>query len=271
MSSAKKKQQQRHNDEQAKKKESDAFNCGVCHAMLRDPVSLQCGHSFCETCLAQCFLAQIESSSRRVVVVRCPYCRSKCTGHEAPRVNQTLKLAIEQLSTAAAGASSSTLSDDDDTCHKTEEEADLIKLFREKWHETMAANNDNDDDEYDDDDVSSSSDAALTPMILSDADNADAASDDDEDEDTDDTQFLLGEVKCALDACEALKTDLVSLAQDMSWVKKTLGKKTALQDNVRQALTLIRDEKLKEIDELTKSCLETFDNIVLDANSGTKN
>lgn len=45
------------------------FECSVCLSLLCEPVTLPCGHTFCQLCVLRCF----ERTNRR-----CPSCRSPC-------------------------------------------------------------------------------------------------------------------------------------------------------------------------------------------------
>uniref|UniRef100_A0A8C3T725 RING-type domain-containing protein n=1 Tax=Chelydra serpentina TaxID=8475 RepID=A0A8C3T725_CHESE len=46
----------------------DEATCSICLSFYKDPVSLDCGHSFCRACIAQCW----EGSDP---AVSCPQCR----------------------------------------------------------------------------------------------------------------------------------------------------------------------------------------------------
>ena len=47
----------------------ESMMCGVCFQILLDPITLTCGHSFCQICLAQMWSMSRSSS------VLCPMCR----------------------------------------------------------------------------------------------------------------------------------------------------------------------------------------------------
>uniref|UniRef100_A0A672PSQ2 RING-type domain-containing protein n=1 Tax=Sinocyclocheilus grahami TaxID=75366 RepID=A0A672PSQ2_SINGR len=59
------------------KAEPDQSRCGVCEQVLRDPVSISCGHSFCRQCI---------SFSRPSEDFDCPQCRKR--SRETPAVQQ---------------------------------------------------------------------------------------------------------------------------------------------------------------------------------------
>lgn len=58
--------------------------CNCCLELLQNPVTLMCGHSFCQLCLADWFLI---SNNRR-----CPICRQEWYG--VPKQNQMLRAII---------------------------------------------------------------------------------------------------------------------------------------------------------------------------------
>nr|XP_061784921.1 E3 ubiquitin-protein ligase TRIM17-like [Nerophis lumbriciformis]XP_061784922.1 E3 ubiquitin-protein ligase TRIM17-like [Nerophis lumbriciformis] len=48
----------------------DQFNCSVCLDVLKDPVTIPCGHSYCSDCIRLCWDQQNKSG-----VFKCPQCR----------------------------------------------------------------------------------------------------------------------------------------------------------------------------------------------------
>lgn len=64
----------------------DIMCCGVCFQLLLDPVTLNCGHSFCLVCLAQLW-----NISRSPLL--CPMCRQPWAepGGRLPSVNVTIR------------------------------------------------------------------------------------------------------------------------------------------------------------------------------------
>lgn len=61
--------------------------CSCCLEILRNPLTLLCGHSFCQLCLANWY---ITSSNKK-----CPTCRQEWLG--VPHINHMLKTTIEKL------------------------------------------------------------------------------------------------------------------------------------------------------------------------------
>ncbi|XP_019853147.1 PREDICTED: bifunctional apoptosis regulator-like [Amphimedon queenslandica] len=70
----------------------DVMSCGVCFQLLLDPVTLNCGHSFCLVCLAQLWNVSRNSS------LLCPMCRQPWAepGGRLPSVNVMLREVLEQ-------------------------------------------------------------------------------------------------------------------------------------------------------------------------------
>lgn len=64
-------------------KDKEIMSCGVCFQLLLDPVTLNCGHSFCLICLAQLW------HSAHNTVLLCPMCRQPWaeSGGRLPSVN----------------------------------------------------------------------------------------------------------------------------------------------------------------------------------------
>ncbi|RMZ94399.1 bifunctional apoptosis regulator [Brachionus plicatilis] len=68
---------------------NDNFSCNCCFEILRNPVTLTCGHSFCQLCIANWYLAS-ESS-------KCPTCRQEWS--KIPQINCILKSTIKTVVT----------------------------------------------------------------------------------------------------------------------------------------------------------------------------
>ncbi|XP_029915568.1 nuclear factor 7, ovary-like [Myripristis murdjan] len=85
------------------------LNCHVCAETFRDPVSLNCQHSFCSSCLKQ-FWEQSKNKN-------CPICKRK-SSMEDPRVNFTLKELADSFAGRQKAASCET--------EKGEEEVEVV-------------------------------------------------------------------------------------------------------------------------------------------------
>ncbi|XP_060769876.1 tripartite motif-containing protein 16-like [Neoarius graeffei] len=70
----------------------DQFLCSVCLDLLKDPVAIPCGHSFCKVCINDCW-DQDEKSG----VYRCPQCRDTFTPRPVLRRNNMLSEVVEKL------------------------------------------------------------------------------------------------------------------------------------------------------------------------------
>jgi hypothetical protein len=60
------------------------FLCSVCYELMVDPTTLNCGHSFCRSCLASWVLSSNSSN--------CPSCRQPFKGH--PKVNILIRFVV---------------------------------------------------------------------------------------------------------------------------------------------------------------------------------
>ena len=64
------------------------LDCLICFGMLREPITMRCGHSFCRECSIKWHVTYRKTS--------CPVCR-KILDKELPSVNITLKAVIENV------------------------------------------------------------------------------------------------------------------------------------------------------------------------------
>ncbi|XP_053494551.1 tripartite motif-containing protein 16-like [Ictalurus furcatus] len=79
----------------------DQFSCPVCLDLLKDPVTIPCGHSFCNVCINDCWDQEEKSG-----VYRCPHCRDTFTPRPVLRRNNMLAEVVEKLKKTQVQAAS---------------------------------------------------------------------------------------------------------------------------------------------------------------------
>ncbi|KAI4891057.1 hypothetical protein NFI96_003441, partial [Prochilodus magdalenae] len=72
--------------------DQDQFTCPVCLDLLKDPVTIPCGHSFCIVCINSCWDQEDQSG-----VYRCPQCRETFTPRPVLRRNNVIAEVVEKL------------------------------------------------------------------------------------------------------------------------------------------------------------------------------
>ncbi|XP_060769813.1 tripartite motif-containing protein 16-like [Neoarius graeffei] len=70
----------------------DQFICSVCLDLLKDPVTIHCGHSFCKVCINDCWDQEDQKG-----VYSCPQCRDTFTPRPVLRRNNMLAEVVEKL------------------------------------------------------------------------------------------------------------------------------------------------------------------------------
>ncbi|XP_053499151.1 tripartite motif-containing protein 16-like [Ictalurus furcatus] len=81
--------------------DQDQFICPVCLDLLKDPVAIPCGHSFCKVCINDCWDQEDKSG-----VYRCPQCRDTFTPRPVLRRNNMLAEVVEKLKKTEVQAAS---------------------------------------------------------------------------------------------------------------------------------------------------------------------
>ncbi|KAI7809145.1 putative tripartite motif-containing protein 16-like [Triplophysa rosa] len=70
----------------------DQFSCSICLDLLKDPVTINCGHSYCVSCITDCWNQEDEKR-----VYSCPQCRQTFTPRPALVKNIMLADVVEKL------------------------------------------------------------------------------------------------------------------------------------------------------------------------------
>ncbi|XP_056109475.1 tripartite motif-containing protein 16-like protein [Rhinichthys klamathensis goyatoka] len=74
--------------------EEDQFSCSICLDPLKDPVTIPCGHSYCMSCITDCWNKDDQEG-----VYSCPQCRQTFTPRPALNKNVMLAEMVETLKT----------------------------------------------------------------------------------------------------------------------------------------------------------------------------
>uniref|UniRef100_A0A673NJ87 Tripartite motif-containing protein 16-like n=1 Tax=Sinocyclocheilus rhinocerous TaxID=307959 RepID=A0A673NJ87_9TELE len=72
--------------------DQDEFTCPMCQDLLEDPVTIQCGHSYCKSCITGCW-----DQEDQMRVYSCPQCRQTFSPRPALARNTMLAEVVEKL------------------------------------------------------------------------------------------------------------------------------------------------------------------------------
>ncbi|XP_072534500.1 E3 ubiquitin/ISG15 ligase TRIM25-like [Salminus brasiliensis] len=81
--------------------DQDQFSCPVCLDLLKDPVTIHCGHSFCMVCINGCWDQEDQTG-----LYSCPQCRETFTPRPVLRRNNMLAEVVEKLKKTEVQAAS---------------------------------------------------------------------------------------------------------------------------------------------------------------------
>ncbi|XP_026790394.3 tripartite motif-containing protein 16 [Pangasianodon hypophthalmus] len=101
----------------------EQFTCSVCLDVLRDPVTIPCGHSYCMSCINN-----VWSGLDLNAVYSCPQCRETFSPRPALKKNTLLAQVMEKMKNASDQASSTCVKLECDSCIGYKNTADKFCL-----------------------------------------------------------------------------------------------------------------------------------------------
>ncbi|XP_067311886.1 E3 ubiquitin-protein ligase TRIM47-like isoform X1 [Pseudorasbora parva] len=72
--------------------DQDQFTCSVCLDLLKDPVTIPCGHSYCMSCISDCWDEEDQKG-----IYRCPLCKHTLTSRPLLGKNGMINEMVEKL------------------------------------------------------------------------------------------------------------------------------------------------------------------------------
>uniref|UniRef100_A0A8C4TBB9 Uncharacterized protein n=1 Tax=Erpetoichthys calabaricus TaxID=27687 RepID=A0A8C4TBB9_ERPCA len=81
---------------------ADRYSCSVCLDVLKDPVTIPCGHNYCMKCITDCW-----DKADKDGLYRCPQCRQVFVSRPQIKRNDMLKDIIEKLEHVKGGVTQS--------------------------------------------------------------------------------------------------------------------------------------------------------------------